>query len=81
VKNVKQVDKYISFLYYNSYIFSIGNTEEEIEEHTELTKVEHRSAFSKAPKQKYEPNIDKKKKSSKTKHSSSNTKSTIKTDL
>ncbi|CAF1199878.1 unnamed protein product [Rotaria sordida] len=58
-----------------------GNTEEEIEEHTELTKDEHRSAFSKTPKQKYSPNINPKKRSSKSKHSSSHSQSTIKTDL
>jgi len=56
----------------------LGNTEEEIEEHIELTKDEHRSSISKAPKPKYEPIVEPKKKSSKTKHSSQ---STTKTDL
>ncbi|CAF1609821.1 unnamed protein product [Rotaria magnacalcarata] len=53
-----------------------GNTEEEIEEHIELTKGESRNSFSKTPKQKYEPNVVPKKSPSKTKHSS-----TGKTDL
>ncbi|CAF3323474.1 unnamed protein product [Rotaria socialis] len=53
-----------------------GNTEEEIEEHIELTKDESRNSFTKAPKQKYEPNVAPKKSPSKTKHSS-----TGKTDL
>ncbi|CAF1240654.1 unnamed protein product [Adineta steineri] len=58
-----------------------GNTEEEIEEHSELTKDEHRTSFNKAPKQKYEPVKDHKKQSTKNKHSSSKDQSTSKTDL
>jgi hypothetical protein len=57
--------------------FSIGNTEEEIEEHSELTKSERRNSLKNAPKQKYETTRNPKKHSSKSKHSSS----TIKTDL
>lgn len=63
-------------------MLSIGNTEEEIEEHGELTKGEHRDSLNKAPKQKYESNINSKKQSSKSKHSSSSkNQSTVKTDL
>ncbi|CAF3426638.1 unnamed protein product [Rotaria sp. Silwood1] len=58
-----------------------GNTEEEIEEHNELTRSEHRSSFSRTPKQKYDSHKDLKKRSSKNKHSSSHSQSTIKTDL
>ncbi|CAF2739635.1 unnamed protein product [Rotaria sp. Silwood2] len=43
-----------------------GNTEEEIEEHHELTRGEHRSSLSKIPKQKYDPNIKLKTHSNKT---------------
>ena len=62
-------------------MLSKGNTEEEIEEHSELTKGEHRNSLSKAPKQKYESNVNPKKQPSKIKHSSSQNQSTIKTDL
>lgn len=37
-----------------------GNTEEEIEEHVELTRDEHRSSFSRPPKQKFERKKNKK---------------------
>lgn len=58
-----------------------GNTEEEIEEHIELTKDEGRSSFNKVPKQKYEVDATPKKSSSKNKHSSSSSQSSTKTDL
>ncbi|CAF5024214.1 unnamed protein product [Rotaria sp. Silwood1] len=43
-----------------------GNTEEEIEEHNELTRSEHRSSFSRTPKQKYDSHKDLKKRSNTT---------------
>ena len=49
--------------------FSIGNTEEEMEEHEEITHDEHRSSLNKSPKQKYETNPPAKKRSSKSKQS------------
>jgi len=59
-----------------------GNTEEEMEEHEELTRDENRNSLNKSPKQKYETNIDSKnKRSSKSKHSSSHKQSNTKTDL
>jgi hypothetical protein len=58
-----------------------GNTEEEIEEHEELTRSENRHSLNKPPKPKYEANLDSKKRSSKSKHSSSNKQLNIKTDL
>ncbi|UJR14803.1 hypothetical protein I4U23_001790 [Adineta vaga] len=58
-----------------------GNTEEEIEEHSELTKDEHRTSMAKASKRKYEPNIQPKKRSSKSKTMPVNDKSTTKIDL
>ncbi len=53
--------------------FFIGNTEEEMEEHEELTHGEHRSSLNKLPKQKYEANIHPKKQRS-SKNKQSNTK-------
>lgn len=55
----------------------IGNTEEEIEEHSELTKDERRSSMNKAPKRKYEPT----KHSSKSKPTPVNDQSNTKIDL
>ncbi len=57
--------------------FPIGNTEEEMEEHEELTRDENRNSLTKSPKQKYEANINPKKSSTKTKHSSSNSKTDL----
>ncbi|CAF0817514.1 unnamed protein product [Adineta ricciae] len=54
-----------------------GNTEEEIEEHSELTKDERRSSMNRAPKRKYEPT----KHSSKSKPTPVNDQSNAKTDL
>jgi hypothetical protein len=53
-----------------------GNTEEEMEEHEELTHDEHRSSLNKLPKQKYEANIHPPKK-----RSNKNKQSNTKTDL
>jgi len=65
------------FLFEFCLCFLIGNTEEEIEEHEELTRDETRNSLTKSPKQKYEVKIDSKKHSSKSKHSSSNTKTDL----
>jgi hypothetical protein len=54
-----------------------GNTEEEIEEHEELTHDEHRNSFNKSPKQKYETTLPHQSK----KRSNKNKQTTAKTDL
>jgi hypothetical protein len=76
---------YFFFSYLLCYLFTIGNTEEEIEEHTELTISEHREAIQKKPKPKFETNDNYKKQSNKVKHSSEKKQqtdhSTLKTDL
>ena len=57
-------------------LFLIGNTEEEVEEHKELTLDEHPSDINNRPKPKFEPNINIKKPAN-----NSTDQSTIKTDL
>lgn len=47
----------------------LGNTEEEIEEHDELTRDEKRASLKRAPRLKYEPTASSKKQSSKSKQS------------
>ena len=69
VKNVEQVEAGASQQSSIEPLLRLGNTEEEIEEHSELTKDESRSSFKKAPKQKYEANLTPKKRSTKDKHS------------
>jgi hypothetical protein len=64
----------IVFIYYS---LTIGNTEEEIEEHKELTIKEHRNAISKKPK----PKFDTTKQLNKNKQQQQSNQSTIKTDL
>lgn len=81
MKNVKQVDRhnlFFSIIFYLSYLLIIGNTEEEIEEHQEITVNEHRNKISNKPKAKFDTN----KRSIKNKQQSNQSnQSTIKTDL
>ncbi len=63
----------------------IGNTEEEIEEHNELTINEHRNSINRKPKPAYENNKllnkDRRSKKNKQQLNDSTDQSTIKTDL
>ena len=58
-----------------------GNTEEEMEEHEEITHDEHRSSLNKSPKQKYETNLPHQSKKTKSNKNKQTTNPAAKVDL